>query len=231
MSITITWLGHSAVAIDLDGHPILIDPFLSGNPLAAATPEDVQAELILLSHGHGDHLGDTVAIAKRTGAGVITNFEIANWLEAQGVQTTHGQNTGGTGDYGFMTVKLTMAFHSSSLPDGTYGGQPYGLIITAKESGKRLYFAGDTALFSDMQLIGEHNIDVAFLPIGDYFTMGIDDSIRAIRYVRPRFVLPIHYNTFPPIAQNAGHWANRVSSETDAQPIVLDPGGSYTLQD
>jgi L-ascorbate metabolism protein UlaG (beta-lactamase superfamily) len=214
--------------MDIDGHPVLVDPFLTGNPLAAKSADQVNAELILLSHGHGDHVGDTVAIAQRTGAAVVTNFEISNWLKKKGV-TAHGQNLGGTGDYGFMRVKLTIAFHSGSLPDGSDGGNPNGLIITAKASGQKIYFAGDTALFSDMQLIGDEGIDVAFLPIGDFFTMGPEDSIRAIKLIRPRFVAPIHYNTFDQIAQDAGKWANRVSSETNATPIVLDPGGSFSV--
>jgi L-ascorbate metabolism protein UlaG (beta-lactamase superfamily) len=229
MSITVTWLGHSAFAVNIDGHPTLFDPFLSGNPLAAARPEDVEAELILLSHGHGDHVGDTVGIAQRTGAGVISNVEVCRWLQDKGVQTTHGQNSGGTGDYGFMTVKFTIAFHSSSMPDGTYGGNPNGFVVTAKQSGRRLYYAGDTALFSDMALIGEAGIDLAFLPIGDYFTMGPEDSVRAVNFIQPRYVIPMHHNTFDIIAVDVSAWANRISSETNAQPIVLDPGGSFTL--
>ncbi|MCC6804029.1 MAG: metal-dependent hydrolase [Anaerolineae bacterium] len=228
MGVKLTWLGHSAFALDVEGHAVLIDPFLTGNPLAAASPETVAAEYILLSHGHGDHLGDTVAIAKRTGASVVTNFEIGNWLGAKGINKTIGLNVGGGYDCGFMTVKSTPAIHSSSLPDGTYGGLSCGYILTTG-SGKRLYFAGDTALFSDMQLIGDASIDLALLPIGDYFTMGTDDALKAIQYVRPKLVMPMHYNTFPPIVQEAGKWANRVSSETGAQPIVLDPGNSYTL--
>lgn len=228
MGISFTWLGHSAFQMDIDGHKILIDPFLTNNPLGAATPDQVEAELILLSHGHGDHVGDTVAIAKRTGAKVITNFEIGNWLNRQGVENVAGQNTGGTGDYGFITVKSTIAFHSSSLPDGTYGGNPNGFVITSK-SGMRAYFAGDTALFSDMQLIGDLRIDVAFLPVGDFFTMGPDDSLKAINYIRPKVVVPMHYNTFPPIAIDVAGWAHRVNSETNAMPVVLDPGGSYSV--
>ena len=228
MAITFTWLGHSTFQIDIDGHNVLFDPFLSGNPLAAKKADEIETEIILVSHGHGDHTTDVVSIAKRTGAPAVANFEIANWLSKHGVRT-HGQNTGGRGDYGFMTVKFTLAFHSSSLPDGTYGGSPNGLIVTAKASGQKLYFAGDTALFSDMQLIGDEGLDIAFLPIGDYFTMGIDDSIKAINFLRPRYVAPMHYNTFDPIAQDAGKWANRVSSETNATPIVLDPGGSFTV--
>ncbi len=227
MSITFTWLGHSTFTFDIDGHEVLIDPFLTGNPLAAVSPDDLNPELMLISHGHGDHVADAVSIAKRTGALVLSNPEIVGWLGRQKVPNVWGVNTGGTYDAGFVRVKWTIAFHSSSLPDGSYGGNPLGMIL--KANGMNLYFAGDTALFSDMQLIGDEGIDVAFLPIGDNFTMGIDDSIKAIHFIRPRFVVPMHYNTFPPIAQNGGDWANRVNSETDAQPLVLDPGGSYTL--
>ena len=229
MGIQFTWLGHSAFLLDIDGHAVLFDPFLTGNPLAAADPAELQPELIFLSHGHGDHVGDTVEIAKRSGAMVISNVEIAHWLRQKGAPDTSGQNTGGAADYGFCTAKLTAAFHSSSLPDGSYGGNPNGFLITARESGQRLYYAGDTALFSDMELIGDERIDVAFLPIGDHFTMGPADSIKAIKFLRPRFVTPMHYNTFPLIMQDAGGWANRVSNETSAVPIVIDPGGSFTL--
>ncbi len=229
MSVKLTWLGHSAFALEVDSHPVVVDPFLTGNPLASTTPDKLAAEVILLTHGHGDHLGDTVSIAQRTGAGVVTNFEIGNWLGAKGIKTTYGLNVGGHYDFGFMSVKATPAIHSSSLPDGTYGGLSCGYLITTRDSGLKLYFAGDTALFSDMQLIGAAGIDLAFLPIGDFFTMGPDDALKAVSYVQPRIVVPMHYNTFPPIMQEASAWANRVSSETKAQPIVLDPGGSYTL--
>lgn len=230
MSISFTWLGHSAFALDIGGHPILLDPFLTNNPLAAASANDVSAEIIFLSHAHGDHVGDTVAIAKRTGARVVANFEIASWLSKHGVADTHGQNPGGSFDHGFVIAKWTVAFHSSSFPDGAYGGEPNGFVLTSKSGGQRLYFAGDTALFSDMKLIGDMGLDVAFLPIGDNFTMGPDDSLHAIRLLRPKLVVPMHYKTWPLIDQDAGAWANRVSSETDAQPIVLDPGQSYRLE-
>ncbi len=230
MGISFTWLGHSAFAVNMDGHPVLFDPFLTNNPLAAASAEEVSAEIIFLSHAHGDHLGDTVKIAQRTGARVVANFEIANWVAKQGVKDTHGQNPGGSFDHGFVIAKWTVAFHSSSFPDGTYGGQPNGFVLTSKASGQRLYFAGDTALFSDMKLIGDMGLDAAFLPIGDNFTMGPDDSLQAIRLLRPRIVVPMHYKTWPLIDQDAGTWANRVSSETDAQPIVLDPGQTYRLE-
>ncbi len=229
MGIKFQWLGHSAFDMHIDGHSVVFDPFLTNNPLAAASPDMLHPELILLSHAHGDHLGDTITIAQSSGAPTVSNAEISYWLRAHGVKNAQGQNTGGLADYGFATVKLTIAFHSSTFPDGSSGGEPNGFIVTAHESGQRLYFAGDTALFSDMELIGDERIDVAFLPIGDYFTMGTADSIRAIKYIRPRFVVPMHYNTFPPIQQDASGWANRVSNETSTVPIVLDPGGEFTV--
>ncbi len=228
MSLAFTWLGHSAFALDIDGHAVLFDPFLTGNPLAAASADEVRAEIIFLSHAHGDHVGDTVAIAQRTGAKVVANFEICNWLSHKGVQNTHGQNPGGGYNHGFVHAKWTVAFHSSSFPDGSYGGEPNGFVLTTP-GGQRLYFAGDTALFSDMKLIGDMGLDVAFLPIGDNYTMGPDDSIQAVHFLRPRLVVPMHYKTFPVIDQDPGRWANRISNETDATPIVLDPGQTYHL--
>lgn len=227
MGISFRWLGHSAFAMEIDGHKVVFDPFLTGNPLAAATPEEIEAEIIFLTHAHGDHLGDTVAIAKRTGALVVSNAEIAGWMGKQGVKA-HGQNTGGSYDHGFVTAKQTIAFHSSSFPDGTYGGNPNGFVLTTKNR-QRIYFAGDTALFSDMQLIGEAGIDVAFLPIGDNYTMGPDDALQAVKYIRPKCVVPMHYNTFSTIAVDVAGWANRINNETGAQPIILDPGGIYHL--
>jgi L-ascorbate metabolism protein UlaG (beta-lactamase superfamily) len=212
---------------------VLIDPFLTGNPKAAARPEDIAADLILVSHGHGDHVGDTVAIAKRTGATVVTNYEISLWLQqpAQGLPGTkvHGLQHGG----GFLfdeaiRVKLTLAFHGSVLPDGSNGGNPCGFVVTLPD-GIKIYDAADTALFGDMALIGEEGLDLAVLPIGDYYTMGPDDALRAVKLLHPRFVLPIHYNTFPPIAQDANAWADRVKKETSAQPVVLQPGEWFEI--
>jgi len=216
--------------LDIDGHHVLIDPFMTGNPLANAAPSDYTPEIILLSHAHGDHLGDTVDIAKTSGAQVITNFEIGAWLGGQGVENANGMNPGGAIDLGFMSVKCTRAFHSSSFPDGRYGGVPMGFIITAKASDLVIYFAGDTDLFTDMKLFAEAGLDLAILPIGDHFTMGIDDSLRAVTLLQPDFVMPMHYNTFPPIAQDASGWAERVYTETSATPVVLDPGTHYTLE-
>ncbi|GAB4516951.1 MAG: metal-dependent hydrolase [Anaerolineae bacterium] len=227
MAISFTWQGHSTFSLDINGHSVLIDPFLSGNPLAVSNPDDLNPELILVSHAHGDHTSDLVPIAKRTGAPVVCNFEIGNYLMRQGVENVVQVNTGGTYHGDFLDAKWTIAFHSSSFPDGTYGGMPNGFVIMA--NGIKLYYTGDTALFSDMSLIGDMGIDVAFMPIGDFFTMGIDDSIRAIQFIRPRLVVPMHYNTFPSIVQDASDWANRVNAETSATPIVLDPGNTYTI--
>ncbi|MAS37018.1 MAG: metal-dependent hydrolase [Anaerolineaceae bacterium] len=227
MSVQFTWLGHSAFAFDFNDHKVLLDPFLTDNPLAAAKAEDVEAEIIFLTHAHGDHASDVLAIAKRTGAKVVSNFEIAEWASKNGVDS-HGMNTGGGYNFDFVHAKQTIAFHSSSFPDGSYGGNPNGFIFTLP-TGERIYFAGDTALFSDMKLIGEMGIDVAFLPIGDNFTMGPDDALQAIGWIKPKYVVPMHYNTFPAIVVDVAGWANRVSSETEAQPIVLDPGGTFKL--
>jgi L-ascorbate metabolism protein UlaG (beta-lactamase superfamily) len=224
MSMKITWFGHSAFSLNISGTHVLVDPFLSGNPLAPVGPGDVDAAYILLTHAHGDHLGDTEAIAQRTGATVIGVWEISEWATRLGL-SAHPQNTGGGRMHPFGHVKFVKADHSSSFPDGSYGGQACGIVLTAE--GKRLYFAGDTALFSDMRLIGEVGIDVAFVPIGDNFTMGPEDSVEAIKLIRPKMVLPIHYNTFDLIVQDAAAWALRVQNETDAQPLVIDPGGEF----
>lgn len=227
MSVRFTWLGHSAFQFEFDSHKVLLDPFLTGNPLAAGSPDELEAEIIFLTHAHGDHTADALSIARRTGAKIVSNAEIAGWASRQGVDS-HGMNTGGGYDFGFVHAKQTPALHSSSFPDGTYGGNPNGFIFTT-QSGQKVYFAGDTGLFSDMSLIGAEGIDMAFLPIGDNFTMGPLDSLTAIKLIKPKVVVPMHYNTFPVIMVDVAGWANRVSSETDAQPIVLDPGGSYSL--
>jgi L-ascorbate metabolism protein UlaG (beta-lactamase superfamily) len=229
MSIQVTWLAHSGFQLIIDDHTILIDPFLTGNPLAPVEADAIDADFILISHGHGDHISDTPAIAARTGATVVANNEIGGWLRTKhGLEHVYGINPGGGVQLPFGRVELTIAHHSSCLPDGTYGGQPNGILIFTND-GPTIYHAGDTAVFLDMQLIGEHGIDLAMLPIGDYFTMGIDGSLRAIEFVNPAKVMPMHYNTFDAIAQDVTAWAQRVQNETNAQPVVLDPGGTYHL--
>lgn len=227
MSTKVTWLGHAALGIETGGFNLLVDPFLSGNPAASIGPENVAADFILLSHGHGDHLGDTVAIAKRTGAVVITNAELSDWLTKQGVQT-HGQHIGGGFLHPFGYLKLTLAIHGSGLPDGSYGGNPVGFLLTTNDQ-EKIYMACDTGLFGDMRLIGEEGIDLAVLPIGDNYTMGPDDALRAVKMLEPKLIVPIHYNTFDVITQDPDSWAQRVESETNTQVHVIAPGESVTI--
>lgn len=228
MSTIFTWYGHATLGLETGGYHVLIDPFFSGNPAASAAHDKVKADFILVSHGHGDHVGDAVAIAKRTGALVISNFEIANWFSAHGIQKTHGQQHGGGYKHPFGYLKLTLAFHGSQLPDGSEGGNPAGLLLTTNE-GTKLYFACDTGLFGDMRLIGEEGIDLAVLPIGDNYTMGPDDALRAVKMLQPKHVIPVHYNTWPLIAQDAHAWAARVQAETRASVHVLKPGDTFTI--
>lgn len=228
MTTRIRWLGHAAMLLETAGHKVLIDPFFTGNPKAVVIADQAQADFILVSHGHGDHVGDTIAIAKRTGALVIANYEISEWLKTQGVAKVHGQQHGGGFNHPFGRVKLTLAFHGSMLPDGANGGNPAGFLIYLKD-GKKIYHAADTGLFGDMKLIGEEGIDLAILPIGDNYTMGPDDAVRAVKLIQPKKVIPIHYDTWPVIAQDAKAWAAQVKAKTGAEPIVLTPGQDITL--
>jgi L-ascorbate metabolism protein UlaG (beta-lactamase superfamily) len=223
MATRVRWLGHACLLVETDGQRLLIDPFLTNNPKAAIKADEAQADFILISHGHGDHVGDAVPIAKRTGATAIANYEISEWLKGQGLAKVHGQQHGGGFGYPFGRVKLTLAFHGSVLPDGTYGGNPCGFLIYTKD-GKKIYDAADTGLFGDMRLIGEEGLDLAIVPIGDNYTMGPDDALRAVKLLQPKKVLPIHYNTWDVIAQDADAWAARVRKETSAEPVVLKPG-------
>lgn len=227
MSVQVTWLGHACVLIQADGTSLLVDPFLTGNPLAAARADQVAADFIFVSHGHGDHVGDTVQIAKRTGATVVSNYEIYNWLVAQGAPKAHPQHIGGGFDYPWGRVKLTIAHHGSALPDGSYGGNPCGFLFYVQ--GKKIYHACDTGLFYDMKLIGEEGIDLAILPIGDNFTMGPDDSLRAVKLIEPKQVVPIHYDTFDVIKQDPVAWKQRVEAETATRVSLLKPGESIQI--
>lgn len=228
MSTRVTWLGHGAFSISAAGRTVLIDPFLTGNPAASTTAAAVAADAIIVSHGHGDHVGDTLDIARRTGAVVIGVHEIAVWAEAQGAPRVHGMNVGGAHRFDFGTVKLTPAVHSSSLPDGTYAGIACGVLLTLDDG--VLYHACDTALFSDMQLIGRAGIELAILPIGDNYTMGPDDALEAVRLLKPKRVIPAHFGTWPVIDQDGAAWGARVAAETGAQPVILNPGESCRLR-
>ena len=227
MSVKFTWYGHATLGLELDGYKLLVDPYLTGNPAASTTADKVEADYILVTHGHFDHVGDAATIAKRTGAMVLSNFEIAEWMEKQGVQKTHGQHIGGGHAFPFGYLKLTPAWHGSGLPDGTNGGAPTGFLLTPKD-GKKIYISGDTGLFSDMQLIGQEGIEVAFVPIGDNYTMGPDDAYKAVELLKPKHVIPIHYNTWELIAQDADKWAERVS-KLGVKVHVLKPGESLTI--
>ena len=225
MAIKVTWLSHSCFLLDINGTSVLIDPFLTDNPLATISPDAIAANYILVTHGHGDHLGDTVPIAKRTNATVIASPEICAWLQKQGVQRTHGQTVGSSEQYPFGQVSLVQAEHSSSLPDSTEAGPACGIVLTAEN--KKLYFAGDTGLFSDMRAIGKLGIEVAFLPIGGKYTMGPDESLQAVEWIKPQAVFPIHYNTWDEIQQDVVRGAQRVHNTTSAKAIVLDPGTAF----
>lgn len=209
----LTYLSHSCFAVETSTHRLLIDPFLTGNSLAPVKPEEVECDFILLSHGHEDHLGDAVPIAKRTGATIVANYETATFCGQQGAKV-HPMQIGGAYEFPFGRLKLTIAHHSSSraTADGfSFLGNPAGLLITAE--GKTIYHAGDTGLFLDMKLIGElDRIDVALLPIGDNFTMGPDDAAQAVDFLNPRLAIPMHYNTFEIIKMDPQRFVQKVKS-------------------
>lgn len=228
MATELTWLGHGSWSLRIGENIVLLDPFLNDSPTAPVKADEVDAHFILVSHGHFDHVADVAAIANRTGATVVANFEITQWLaNKHQVENTLGMNLGGQVSLPFGTLKMTVAWHSSQLPDGSDGGNPGGFVLTTEDGS--IYFACDTALFSDMQLYGKTGIDLAVLPIGDLFTMGPDDALEAVKLIAPQRVIPNHYNTWPPIEQDARAWADRVQAETRAEPIVMEPGGTITL--
>jgi L-ascorbate metabolism protein UlaG (beta-lactamase superfamily) len=224
----ITYLAHSCFLVETSTSRLIIDPFLNGNPLAPIKAEDVEVDYILCSHGHEDHTADALEISKRCGAPIIANYEIAEYFAAQGAQT-HGMNPGGGFDFPFGRVKLTLAFHSSSVQAGLhpiYLGNPCGLLIRA--DGKTLYHAGDTALFLDMQLIGKGGIDVAMVPIGDNFTMGAEDAAAALELLNSSVAIPMHYNTWPLIAVDPQRFVD-AAARTGHAVRVLRPGASLTV--
>ena len=228
MNAKYTWYGHGTHGIETGGYKVIIDPYFTDNPSASTSADEVEPDFMVVSHGHGDHVGDAIAIAKRTGAQVISNHEIVTWLGGQGLENLHGQHIGGGFNHPFGYLKLTHALHGSGLPDGSYGGNPAGILLTL-EDGKKVYLACDTGLFASMTLIGEEGVHLAVLPIGDNFTMGPDDALKAVKMIKPKHVIPVHYNTWPVIEQDAVAWAARVEDETDTKAHVLNPGDVFSL--
>jgi L-ascorbate metabolism protein UlaG (beta-lactamase superfamily) len=229
IEMKISYHGHSVVQIQTNGKTILIDPFITGNRLTDLKVDDVKPDVIILSHGHGDHVGDTVELAKRHNALVVATAELATYLSWQGVKT-HGMHIGGSYQFDFGRVKLTQAFHGSGFVDEKnkqiiYCGMPAGILFM--NEGKTIYHAGDTALFSDMRLIGErHPIDVAFLPIGDNFTMGPEDAAYAAKLLNAKTVVPMHYNTFPPIKKDPYQFIELLEGQNGQ---VLQPGEAIEI--
>ncbi len=224
--ITLTWYGHSTLGLETELNKLLIDPYFTDNPAASTVADNVSADYILVTHGHNDHLGDTLGIAKRSGATTISNVEIALWLEKQGLDA-QSLRFGEAKAYPFGTVELTQAIHGNKLPDGTEAGQPAGFIVTME--GKKLYIAGDTGLFDGMAEIGQQHLDWAILPIGGFYTMDPDQALQAVKILTPRNVIPYHYNTWDKIKQSPNAWAVRVEKETTAEVHVMKPGERLTL--
>lgn len=225
----ITYYGHSCILVEEAGKRVIIDPFLTGNPTAKIAAEDVKVDAVLLTHGHADHFGDTLTIAKQNDCPVVAVYELAEYCQNHGVKAQH-MNIGGSYQFDGFKVKYTLAFHSSSLEvNGTtvYMGQPAGILLTMGD--KTIYHAGDTALFGDMKIIGELNdIDTAILPIGDVLTMGPEDAAIAAEWVGAKKVIPVHYNTFPFIEQDANSFAELLKSK-GIEGAVLEPGASTEI--
>ena len=225
----IQYLGHSAFRLSDGSVNVLVDPFLTGNPKAAVSADEVEADVILLTHGHADHYGDTIDIAKRTGATVVAIVEVANEIGEKGVEDVRDPNIGGTVKFDWGWVKLVPAWHTGTTPDGIVH-TPAGLLIGI--GGKLVYHLGDTALFSDLQLIsrrGDH-VDVALVPIGGHYTMDRIDAVTAVEFVAPTTVIPCHYDTFPPIETDAQAFKADVENATESKVVVLAPGESHTVR-
>lgn len=221
----LTYIGHSAFSLEVAEHRVLIDPFISGNPVAVHAATDFSPTHILVTHGHGDHWGDTEELAKQHDALVISSAEIEGYATSIGLRA-HGMNIGGGFDFPFGRVTVTPAWHSNSLPNGQYAGMPMGFIIELPNL--TLYHAGDTGLFSDMKLIGEYGIDVALLPIGDNYTMGAEQAARAVQFLGAKTVIPMHFATFPVLTPNADAFVQAVGGA--AEVVVMKPGSETNLR-
>ncbi len=208
--LKIKYIGHSAFQFKDGQNDIIIDPFITGNPVAKTKVEEIKSKYIILTHGHSDHFGDTLSLVKQNDAEVIAINELANNLSARGIKA-YNMNIGGAYHFPFGKVKFTIAHHSSADDQGMYLGNPAGVIVNI--AGKNIYHCGDTGLFYDMKLIGEmQKIDVMIVPIGDYFTMGIDDAVKAVQFVNPKLAIPSHYNTYPIITQDGNEFKDKVNA-------------------
>lgn len=223
----LTFYGHACFSVKTQGKTIIFDPFISPNPKAAHIDANtLAADYILLSHGHEDHVADAENIAKRTGAKLVSNFEIVSWYEKKGIENVHPMNHGGKWKFDFGTVKYTNAVHSSMLPDGSYGGNPGGFIVNTEKS---FYYSGDTALTMDMKLIGNsEKLDFAVLPIGDNFTMGIDDAVKAAEFINCNKIIGVHYDTFGYIEINKNEAIDKFKSR-GKELILLEIGETIQL--
>ncbi|MFN6947078.1 MAG: metal-dependent hydrolase [Cytophagaceae bacterium] len=224
----VTYYGHSCFLVNAGDIKVLFDPFITPNALASHIDVNtIEADYILLTHGHNDHVADVETIAKRTEATVVGNFEVVNWFANKGITKTHGMNPGGKVHLDFGTVKMVSAVHSSSMPDGSYGGVATGFVIESAE--KTFYFSGDTALTQDMKLIGDvYDIDVAFLCIGDTFTMDIEDAMVAAEFVSAKKVIGMHYDTFPVIEVDPVY-AQHVAQKAGKQLVLMEIGQTIKL--
>lgn len=223
--MNLTYIGHSAFALEVANYRVLIDPFITGNPVAVHEVANFAPTHILITHGHGDHWGDTEALAKAHDALIISSAEIEGYAASLGLRA-HGMNVGGGFDFPFGRVTVTPAWHSNSLPNGQYAGMPMGFVIELP--GLTLYHAGDTGLFSDMKLIAEYGIDIALLPIGDNYTMGAKTAAQAVQFLGAKTVIPMHYATFPVLVPTADAFVQEVGSR--AQVVVMNPGDTTDLR-
>jgi L-ascorbate metabolism protein UlaG (beta-lactamase superfamily) len=228
MAVDIRWLGHACFELEAGGATVLVDPFLTGNPSAAASADEVEPDVILLTHGHSDHFGDVVDIAKRTGATVVANTELANEL-SNSLENVLDPNLGGTVKFDWGAVKLVPAWHTATSPSGTVH-TPAGLLIFIGD--RLVYHLGDTCLFSDLQLIARRGdrVDLALVPIGGHYTMDRFDAVTAVEFINPQQVIPCHYNTFPPIETDAEAFKQDVQNAGFSEVIVLEPGGRHTVK-